>query len=58
MFKSLMDYFISSNNKKINTLLSIFTISALILAPLGISSSAFSQSPPFIMVAITLQIKE
>ena len=45
-----MNYYSNIKNKKINTLLSIFTISALILAPLGISSS-FSQSSPFIMVA-------
>ena len=46
-----MNYYSSIKNKKINTLLSIFTISALILAPLGISGSAFSQSSPFIMIA-------
>ena len=46
-----MNYSITVKNNKINVLLSIFITSALILAPLGISSSAFAQPSPFIMVA-------
>ncbi len=39
-----MNYSNTVNNKKINTLLSFFVISALILSPLLASDNAFAQS--------------
>jgi hypothetical protein len=38
-----MEYCINIKNNKINTLLSIFIINTLILAPLGVSSDVFAQ---------------
>jgi hypothetical protein len=51
-----MNYSNTINNKKINTLLSIFVTSALVLAPLLASDNAFAQSiffPTFSNVANT-----
>ncbi len=38
-----MEYYINIKNNKINTILSIFMISTLILAPLCVSSNIFAQ---------------
>ncbi len=46
-----MNYSITVKNNKINVLLSIFITSTLLLSSLGISSSAFAQPSPFVLVA-------